>query len=141
MQSNTFVPLPWGGQLVSLTSQGKFLGWGRNQGENVKVVTDLNDNEKFIVELDGHLYAFRQQVSNLYIGGDISEGAECVFASAKKSAEQFFLENTGVGNVRIRSARNTYLCVQGNILKWRSDPGNAPEGLWRINVIQNNYQK
>ena len=38
----------------------------------MKMVSHMNANEKFFIELDGNLYAFRQQVSDLYVGGDIN---------------------------------------------------------------------
>lgn len=53
MYNSGFTALPWGGELLALTCRGKYLGWGGQKGQVLKVVGELNANEKFIVEVKG----------------------------------------------------------------------------------------
>lgn len=45
----------------------------------------------FTVETDGVQHAFKQEVSHMYIGGDINNGRTPLFVDKRDSSEQHFL--------------------------------------------------
>lgn len=58
----------------------------------------------------------------MYLGGEINEGKTPMWADKRDVWEQHFLELYDNGHFRIRSVKNTYLCISGNKLIWKSNP-------------------
>jgi hypothetical protein len=139
-QNQSQLNLPQPGQRIAISSQQKYIGKTKDKFEQVGIALKLDTCEVFIVESDGIQHAFKPEVTNLYIGGDINEGRSPLFADTRNMCEQHFLELLDNGQFRVRSVQNTYLCIENDRLIWKYNPNNF-ECVWNITVLNGNPSK
>jgi len=94
-----------------------------------------------VVETDGKSYAFRQKVSNFYLGAEIDHNKVVKLATKRNEWEYFTLEPRGNNQFAIKSCHGTYLGSNGAHPTWTNNPNNTC--IWTIKTVnaQQNFNQ
>jgi len=127
---------------VAIEQNGNFIGGVKDLDNDLKMADQLQPWEQFIVETDGKVYAFKQKVSNFYLGREIDHLKVVKLTPNRNEWEYFLLEPRGTNQFAIKSCHGTYLGLSGNHPTWTSNPNNTC--IWTIKSIngqQNNLNQ
>ena len=124
--------LPAPGTVIGIESRlGGFIGKVREKKDKVRIAPKIQGWEKFIFESKGGKWAFKQQVSGLYLGGVFTNNGERVgLADACQGCETFTIEPRELGWFAIKSEGGTLLRKDGDNITWSHNNGN--EEHWKF---------
>lgn len=115
--------LPVVGNLISINQGNHHIGGIKEQNTNLKLVEKAQAWEYFFVEsAPNGKVSLKQEVSGLFLGGQIQNDKHPLLVPHAKEWEHFTLESRGAGGFAIKSHVDTYLEHHNGHLVWKSHP-------------------